>query len=52
MMILLEAWNSCISNDERENLIRTVENYINSGVFGTAESRAQWKLPVTQKREC
>jgi hypothetical protein len=28
-----------------------VENYINSGVFGTPESNAQWKLPVSKESE-
>jgi len=38
MMVLLEAWNACMSKQEQERLIITVENYSNSGVFGTAES--------------
>jgi hypothetical protein len=49
MMLLIESWESCHSNQERELLIKTVEHYINSGVFGTEESKAQWKLPVSKE---
>ncbi len=51
MMVLLEAWSSCMNNREREALIITVKNYINSGMFGTPESKAQWKLPVSKESE-
>jgi len=51
MMLLLEAWNECNSNADRELLISTVENYVNTGVFGTEESQGQWKIPVTAVKE-
>jgi hypothetical protein len=51
MMVMIEAWDSCTSNHEQEILIATVENYINTGVFGTEESRSQWKLPLTKDSE-
>jgi hypothetical protein len=47
MMILLEAWSSCMTNQEQI----TVENHIPSGVFGKPESRAQWKLPLSKEVE-
>jgi len=36
---------------EKELLIKIVEDYINSRVFGTEESKAQWKLPLTKEKE-
>jgi hypothetical protein len=51
MMVLIEAWESCRSNQERELLIKIIEDYINSGVFGTEQSKAQWKLPVSKESE-
>jgi hypothetical protein len=51
MMVLLEAWDSCVTNRDRERLIEAVENYINCGVFGTPESKAHWKLPVSKELE-
>jgi len=51
MMVLIKAWESCESAREKEVLIKAVEEYINSGVFGTAGSKAQWKLPVSKDKE-
>jgi hypothetical protein len=51
MMLLLELWCKCTTNAEREELIETVENFINRGIFGTEESRAQWKLPLNSDSE-
>jgi hypothetical protein len=51
MMLLLEAWNECNSNADRELLMSTVESYVNTGVFGTEESQGQWKIPVTAVNE-
>lgn len=30
MMVLLEAWNACTTNEERTLLVETVENYVNT----------------------
>jgi hypothetical protein len=41
VVVLLDAWDSCVTNSDRQMLIEIVENYINCGVFGMPESRAQ-----------
>jgi len=51
MMILIEAWESCETNEEKLLLIKTVKDYINSVVFGTVQSKAHWKLPVSKESE-
>jgi len=51
MMILMEAWESCETNEEKLLLIKTVEDYIISVVFGTVQSKAHWKLPVSKESE-
>jgi hypothetical protein len=51
MMVLMEAWDYCITKRDREHLISIVEQYINTGIFGTRESNAQWKLPLTKELE-
>ena len=51
MMLLLEAWSACFNNEDRELLVQTVENFVNTGAFGTEESRSQWKLPVNGNHE-
>jgi hypothetical protein len=51
MMVLIEAWESCSTAQEKEQLIKIVEDYINSRSFGTEESKAQWKLPMTKEKE-
>jgi hypothetical protein len=51
VVVLLDAWDSCVTNSDRQRLIEIVENYINCGVFGMPESRAQWKLPVSKEVE-
>ncbi len=48
MMALLEAWNKSSSNAEH---IETVENFVNTGVFGTLESKAQWNIPINKENE-
>jgi hypothetical protein len=49
MLVLIEAWEYCITKHDKEDLISLVEDYINTGIFGTAESKSQWKLPLTQE---
>jgi len=49
MMLLLEAWRCCTNNAQKKELISVVEHFVNTGAFGTAESRAQWKLPVDKE---
>ena len=51
MMMLLELWAKCSTNSEREELIATVENFINRGIFGMEQSRSQWKLPINDDSE-
>jgi hypothetical protein len=51
LVLLLEVWSNCRNKEEKELLISTVENYVNTGVFGTEESRSQWKLPVNKDSE-
>jgi len=51
MMALIEAWNKCTSNSDRDLLIETVENFVNTGVFGTVASKAQWKIPINKDKE-
>ena len=50
-MRLVEAWNECRSNADRELLIRTVEHFVNTGVFGTEQSQSQWKVPINPDNE-
>jgi|ABSN01.1.fsa_nt_gi hypothetical protein len=51
MVLLLEAWGYCMTKPDRELLTKTVEDYVNTGVFGTEDSQAQMKLPVTNESE-
>ena len=51
MMLLVEAWNECRSNAGRELLIRMVENFVNTGVFGTEQSQLQWEVPINPDNE-
>jgi hypothetical protein len=51
MMLLIEVWSKCITNSDRIDLIKTVENFVNRGVFGTENSRSQWKLPINKESE-
>jgi hypothetical protein len=51
MLVLIESWERCITKRDKEELINHVENYINTGIFGTAESQSQWKLPLTKEFE-
>lgn len=51
MMALLEAWNRCDSNESRRLLLEAVENFVNTGVFGTEQSRSQWKIPINGENE-
>jgi hypothetical protein len=51
MMLLLEVWCNCVTHADRMSLIETVENFVNRGVFGTEQSRSQWKLPVNKEKE-
>ncbi len=51
MMLLLEAWGLCITNADRILLVKTVENFVNTGVFGTEESHSQWKVPINKENE-
>jgi hypothetical protein len=51
MMLLLELWPKCLTNADRMALIETVENFVNKGVFGTEDSRSQWKLPINKESE-
>lgn len=49
MMILIIAWRECTTKSERDELIETFETFVNTGAFGTEESRAQWKLPLDKE---
>jgi hypothetical protein len=51
MMLLIELWSKCVSNPDRMDLVETFENFINRGVFGTEQSRSQWKLPIKKELE-
>jgi len=51
MLVLIEAWENCPTKRAKEELIKAVELYINTGVFGTIDSQSQWKLPVTKDFE-
>jgi hypothetical protein len=51
MMLLLELWSKCVTNSDRMDLVETVENFVNRGVFGTEQSRPQWKLPINKESE-
>ena len=51
MMLLLELWSKCVSNADRLAVIEAVKNFVNRGVFGTEDSRSQWKLPINNKSE-
>ena len=50
-MVLLKAWGYCLTKADRDELIKAVEEYIITGVFGTETSQSQWKLPVTNESE-
>jgi len=47
-MLLLEAWGLCVTNADRISLVQTVENFVNTGAFGTEESHSQWKVPINK----
>ena len=51
MLVMTEAWEKCQTKHAREELIRAVQHNINTGVFGTIDSQAQWTLPVTKDFE-
>jgi hypothetical protein len=51
MMMLIEVWNKCSSPSDQKALVEAVENFINTGIFGTEQSRAQWKLPLNDNSE-
>jgi len=51
MLVLIEAWENCPTKHAKEELIKAVGLYINTGVFGTIDSQSQWKLPVTKDFE-
>jgi hypothetical protein len=46
LMLLLEAWKLCFINTDRDLLVAFVENFHNISVFGTDESRSQWKVKI------
>jgi len=49
MMLLLEAWCRCMNNSDKKDLVEVVEHFVNTGAFGTEQSRSQWKLPVDKE---
>jgi hypothetical protein len=51
MMLRLEAWSQCFMNADRILLVQTVENFVNTAVFGTEESHSQWRAPINKKNE-
>jgi hypothetical protein len=51
MMVLIEAWESCTTTREEKRLIKVVGDFVNSSVFGTVESKSQWKLPLSKEKE-
>jgi hypothetical protein len=44
MLVLIEAWENCPMKCAKEELVKAVELFINTGVFGTIDSQSQWKL--------
>ena len=50
-MVMMEAWEDCITKSSKEMLIALVEHHVNTRVFGNAKSKSQWKLPLTSKFE-
>jgi len=51
MMMLIEVWNNCSTPSDQKALIESVEHFINTGIFGTQQSRAQWELPLNENSE-
>ena len=51
MVMLIKVWNKCSSPSDQKSLIETVEHFINTGIFGTQQSKAQWKLPLNDNFE-
>jgi hypothetical protein len=49
MMLLIEVWRECCTKNERDELINLIETFVNTGAFGTEESRSQWKLPLDKE---
>jgi hypothetical protein len=47
--LLLEAWRRCMNNSDKKDLVEVVEHFVNTGAFGTEQSRSQWKLPVDKE---
>jgi hypothetical protein len=45
------SWGNCLTKADRDILRKTVEDYIDTGIFGTEDSQSQWKLPVTNEAE-
>jgi hypothetical protein len=51
MMLLLEAWSLCFMNSDRMLLAGTVEQFVNTGIFGTDQSRSQWEVLINTDNE-
>jgi len=43
MMLLIEAWGLCVTNADRILLVQTVENFVYTGAFVTAQGGVQVK---------
>jgi hypothetical protein len=50
-VVMIEAWEDCVTKASKEVLIALVEHHVNTRIFGNAESKSQWKLPVTSEFE-
>jgi hypothetical protein len=50
IMLLLEAWRCCLTTQQKEQLVDIVEHFVNTGAFGTEQSRVQWKLPINKEK--
>jgi hypothetical protein len=49
MMMLIVVWREATTKAERDEIVETVETFVNTGAFGTEQSRSQWKLPVDKE---
>ncbi len=49
MMMLIVAWREASTKSDCDEIVNTVETFVNTGAFGMEESCSQWKLPVDKE---
>jgi hypothetical protein len=50
MMLMLAVWRICGTKQQKQDLVDTVEYFVNTAAFGTEQSCSQWKLPLDKEQ--